>query len=96
MSFLEIQYFYVQSIIEIPKEVDERFLGKIPLNINQIVLGLLFILYDNAVSLFFRWTGYELVLGRERNPCRARFRREEARFTFLTELRFQNYLIRAM
>ena len=25
----EIQYFYVQSIIEIPKEVDERFLGKI-------------------------------------------------------------------
>ena len=27
--FLEIQYFYVQSIIEIPKEVDERFLGKI-------------------------------------------------------------------
>lgn len=27
-SFLEIQYFYVQSIIEIPQEVDDRFLGK--------------------------------------------------------------------
>ena len=27
-SFIEIQYFYVQSIIEIPQEVDDRFLGK--------------------------------------------------------------------
>ena len=27
-SLSEIQYFYVQSIIEIPQEVDVRFLGK--------------------------------------------------------------------
>ena len=26
--FVEIQYFYVQSIIEIPQEVDDRFPGK--------------------------------------------------------------------
>ena len=35
---------------------------------NQIVLELLLVLNDDAPSIFFRWTRYELVLGRERNP----------------------------
>lgn len=36
---------------------------------NQIVIELLLILNDDASTIFFRWTRYELVLGRERNPC---------------------------
>jgi len=36
---------------------------------NQIVIELLLIWNDDASTIFFRWTRYELVLGRERNPC---------------------------
>ena len=46
---VEIQYFYVQSIIEIPQEVDDRFLGKQSLS--------------TFCLLFFRWPRYVLVLG---------------------------------